>query len=53
MNPYTLEEVEQEIYDTYQWFHQQNPHVKPQETGRLGDLWALFDLMTYEEDNNG
>jgi len=51
MNPYTLAEVEQDIYDTYQWFHDQNPFVKPQESGRLGDLWALFDILVEEENS--
>lgn len=49
MAPYTLEEVEQDIYNTYQWFHRENPHVKPQETGQLGALWGLFDLLIEEE----
>lgn len=50
--PYTLAQVEQEIYDTYQWFHEQNPHVYPQETGQLGALWALHDIMIEEEKDN-
>lgn len=49
MTPYTLEEVEQDIYDMYQWFHGQNPNVRPQATGRLGDLWALWDLLMEDE----
>ena len=48
-NAYTLAEVEREIYDTYQWFHKENPLVKPQETGQLGALWSLFDLLIEEE----
>lgn len=48
-NAYTLPELEQEIYDTYRWFHDQNPFVKPQESGNLGALWALFDIMIAEE----
>lgn len=52
MTPYTLAEVEQDIYDTYKWFHEQNPFVKPQESGRLGDLWALWDIMIEEEEND-
>lgn len=51
-NAYSLAEVEQEIYDTYKWFHEQNPNVYPQETGQLGALWGLFDLLV-EEENNG
>lgn len=47
--PYTLDEVENEIASVYQWFHKENPHVKPQETGQLGALWALFDLLIEEE----
>lgn len=49
---YTLEEVENEIRSTYEWFHRENPLVKPQETGQLGALWALFDILI-EEENNG
>lgn len=51
-NAYTLSEVEQELYETYRWFHKENPLVKPQETGQLGALWSLFDLLI-EEENNG
>lgn len=51
--PYTLAQVEQEIYDTYRWFHDQNPNVYPQETGHLGALWSLFDLLIEEENENG
>lgn len=50
-NAYTLEEVENEISETYKWFHKENPTVKPQETGQLGALWALFDILIEEEDN--
>lgn len=49
MTPYTLAEVEQEIQETYFWFHEQNPFVKPQETGRLGDLWALHEILVDEK----
>ena len=49
MTPYTLEEVEQDIYHHYQWWHEQNPGVVPQETGQLGALWGLFDLLIEEE----
>lgn len=41
----TLDEVEQALYDTYQFFHQVQPDVRPQETGQLGQLWAMFDEM--------
>lgn len=50
--PYKLAQVEQEIYDTYQWFHTQNPNVYPQETGHLGALWSLHDLLIEEEQND-
>lgn len=49
-NAYTLEEVENEISETYKWFHRTGGvNVKPQETGQLGALWALFDLLIEEE----
>ena len=51
--PYTLAQVEAELYDTYRWFHDQNPNVYPQETGHLGALWSLFDLLIEEENENG
>jgi hypothetical protein len=48
-NAYTLAEVEQEIYDTYQWFHKNaGVNVYPQESGQLGALWSLFDLLIEE-----
>lgn len=50
---YTLPELEKDIHDTYKWFHRENPFVKPQETGNLGALWALFDIMIAEEQENG
>lgn len=51
-NAYTLAEVEQDIHDTYQWFHKEAPGVTPREEGNLGALWALHDLLI-EEENNG
>lgn len=51
-NAYTLEEVEQEIHDTYRWFHENaGVTVYPREEGQLGALWALFDLLIEEEDD--
>lgn len=47
--PYTLEEVEQEIYSQYRFFHEQAPHAYPQETGQLGALWALHGILVEEE----
>lgn len=47
--PYTLAEVEQEIYSQYRFFHEKAPDAYPQETGQLGALWALFDLLIEEE----
>lgn len=41
----TLEQIEQEIYEYYQWFSKEAPLVTPSETGRLGELWGLFDRM--------
>lgn len=50
---YTLAEVEQDIYDTYQWFHREGGiGVYPREEGRLGNLWALWDLLIEEENND-
>lgn len=48
MAQYTLEEIEQEIYDTYRYFAENAPGVTPQETGSLGALWALFDIHMAE-----
>lgn len=39
-----LEQVEREIYETYQWFHREAPSVKPQEHGRLAQLWRYVDM---------
>lgn len=39
-----LEQVEQEIYETYQWFHREAPNVKPQEAGHLAQLWRYVDM---------
>lgn len=51
-NAYTLAEVEQEIYDTYHWFHENaGVTVYPREEGQLGALWALFDLLIEEEND--
>lgn len=41
----TLEDVETAIYEQYRWFNQVRPDVRPQETGQLGQLWAMFDEM--------
>lgn len=49
--PYTLAQVEQEIYQQYRFFHENAPHAYPQETGQLGALWALFDIMIEEEND--
>lgn len=47
---YSLAEVEQEIYDTYQWFHKEGGvTVYPREEGNLGALWALHDLLVDDE----
>lgn len=43
MNALSLEEAEQEIYDTYQFFAREAPGVTPQEVGRLGELWRIVD----------
>lgn len=49
MNALTLEEIEQRIYDQYQFFAQVAPSVTPRETGELGTLWRLFDGMMAEK----
>lgn len=41
----TLEEIENRIRDIYEFFTVTAPGVRPQETGELGALWALFDRM--------
>lgn len=46
---YTLDEIHEEIAEIYHWFAQASPGVRPQETGRLGALWSLHDLMVEEE----
>lgn len=38
-----LKWIEQEIYNVYQQFHRDRPHVKPKEAGYLGQLWNEFD----------
>ena len=45
----TLAQVEEAIYNLYQWFHRENPDVYPQESGYLGQLWSLFDQLIEEE----
>lgn len=50
---YTLPEVENEIAETYRWFHENAPGVWPREEGQLGALWHLFDLLIEEENDNG
>lgn len=51
--PYTLAEVESEIQQTYFWFAKNAPGVWPREEGQLGALWALFDILIEEENDNG
>lgn len=41
----SLEEVEQAIYDHYQFFHITAPNVKVHEAGRLAQLWRAFDML--------
>lgn len=46
----TLEEVDQRIFDLYQFFHQADPTVKPNpEAGELGLLWRIHDDFMNEE----
>lgn len=40
-----LEEVEQAIYEHYQFFHITAPGVQVQEEGRLAQLWRAFDML--------
>lgn len=50
--PYTLAQVEQEIAETYKWFHENaGVNVYPREEGQLGALWSLFDLLIEDEKN--
>lgn len=46
--PYTLAQVEQEIYQQYRFFYENAPGVYPQESGQLGALWSLHDLLVEE-----
>lgn len=39
----TLDEIENRISEIYHFFSVTAPGVRPQETGELGALWALFD----------
>lgn len=41
----TLEEVEQAIYEHYQFFAREAPGVWPREEGHLANLWAVADEM--------
>lgn len=43
MNALSLEEAEQEIYNTYQFFAREAPGVTPREVGTLGALWRIVD----------
>jgi len=45
----TLQEVEQAIYDTYQWWHREKPGVHPREVGTLADLWRRVDYLYSKE----
>lgn len=40
-----IAEVEQAIYDHYQFFHITAPEVTPREEGRLAQLWRAFDML--------
>lgn len=40
----TLAEIEDEIEATYKWWAEMKPGVKPQEVGRLADLWRAFEV---------
>lgn len=41
----SLEQVEQAIFDHYQFFHITAPGVVVQEEGRLAQLWRAFDML--------
>lgn len=45
----SLKQVEQAIYDHYQWFHEYYPGVQPLEYGKLGQLWEAFDYLVKRE----
>jgi len=45
----TLEEIDQQLYDTYQWWHINKPGVTPVEVGRLAQLWRAFDRLVVEQ----
>ena len=43
---YTLEEIEQRIYDLYRAVHTERPSTRLDPTiGPLGALWAQFDRL--------
>lgn len=44
-----LKDVEQAIFDHYQWFHREHPGIHPQEAGKLGQLWEAFDFLVKRE----
>ncbi len=44
-----LEEVEQAIYNHYQWFHNYDPCIQPLEEGELGQLWKSFDYLMKQQ----
>lgn len=41
----TLEQVEQAIYDKYQWWFREAPGVHPREVGTLAQLWYRADYL--------
>lgn len=45
---YTLDEIHDEIAEHYRFFAKERPGVWPQETGRLGALWRLHDILVEE-----
>lgn len=51
MTRMTLEEVEKELWDYYQFFSQVAPGVTPVETGRLAELWGMFEEYVDEDGN--
>ena len=45
----TLEDVEQAIYEYYQFFAREAPGVVVQEVGHLANLWSVWEDLVREE----
>lgn len=48
MTAYTLEQAENEIRATYEFFARESPGTVVQEVGHLSNLWAIVDAKYME-----